>query len=227
MKKLKQILWGAILVAIGVIWLLDVCGVADIDVFFKGWWTMFIILPCGIGLITERDKMGNLIGLCVGVILLLGTRDILPFDLLWKIFLPVVVIFIGLRMILRDFFRKSAKKKQIKLDRGAPGTKEFCATFSGQNVSYDGMVFEGAELTAVFGGIKCDLRGAILEHDVAIEVNAIFGGVDLLLPENVNVQIDSDSIFGGTSDKTRHTNVDGAVTVFIDSTCVFGGLDIK
>ena len=226
MKKWKQILCGAVLIAIGVVWLLDVCGVADIDVFFKGWWTMFIILPCGIGLITERDKMGNLIGLCVGVILLLGTRDILPFDLLWKIFLPVVVIFIGLRMIFKPLFRKP-KKKQIKLDRGAPGTKEFCATFSGQNVSYDGMVFEGAELTAVFGGIKCDLRGAIFEHDVAIEVNAIFGGVDLLLPENVNVQVDSTSVFGGTSDKTGNTHADGAVTVFVDSTCVFGGLDIK
>ena len=226
MKKWKQILWGAVLIAIGVVWLLDVCGVADIDVFFKGWWTMFIILPCGIGLLTERDKTGNLIGLCVGVILLLGTRDILSFDLLWKIFLPVVVIFIGLRMIFKPLFRKP-EKKQIKLDRGAPGTKEFCATFSGQNVSYDGMVFEGAELTAVFGGIKCDLRGAIFEHDVAIEVNAIFGGVDLLLPENVNVQVDSTSVFGGTSDKTGNAHINGAVTVFVDSTCVFGGLDIK
>ncbi len=29
---------------------------------FDGWWTLFIIVPCAIGLITDRDKTGSIIG---------------------------------------------------------------------------------------------------------------------------------------------------------------------
>ena len=33
--------------------------------------------------------------------------------------------------------------------------KNGTATFSGVNMNFDGEVFEGAELNAVFGGVKC------------------------------------------------------------------------
>ena len=226
MKKIRNLLWGLIFIVIGGIWALNVCGVTNIDIFFEGWWTLFIIVPCGIGVITERDKGGNLIGLGIGVLLLLGSRDILDFSLIWKLILPIAFVLVGFRLIFKDLFRKG-RKKWIKFDRNAPGSKEYCATFSGQNVNYDGKVFDGAELTAVFGGVKCDLRGAIIDHDVAIEVNAIFGGVDLFLPANVNLQLNSVSVFGGTSDKRGGATVEGGVTVFVNSTCIFGGADIK
>lgn len=226
MKKFKSILWGVILIALGAIWALNVCGVTDIDVFFDGWWTLFLILPCGVGLVTDRDKIGNLIGLAIGVLLLLGVRDIIDFSVVWKLILPVVLILAGAKLIFKDLFRKG-RKKQIKLDRSKPGVQEYCATFSGQDLDFTGKVFDGAELTAIFGGIKCDLSGAIIDHDVAIEINAIFGGVDLLLPANVNVQLDTVSVFGGTSDNRGGAQLENAVTVFVNSTCIFGGADIK
>lgn len=226
MKKIKHIFWGILLVAVGVIWALNVCGVTDINLLFKGWWTLFIILPCAVGLFTERDKLGHLIGLAVGVILLLGTRDILPFDLLWKLLVPVAVILIGLRLIFKDIFRKK-EKKWLRFDRKSAGARAFSAIFSGEDVNYNGIVFEGAELTAVFGGIDCDLRGAIIERDVAIEVNAVFGGVDILLPANVNLRISSTSVFGGTSNERGGAELEGVPTVFVNSTCVFGGVDVK
>lgn len=51
--------------------------------------------------------------------------------------------------------------------------------FSGQNVKFDGEKFNGTELTAVFGGVKCDLTKAIIEKDVVINATCIFGGVDI------------------------------------------------
>ena len=64
-------------------------------------------------------------------------------------------------------------------------------------------------------------------NEIAIEINAIFGGVDLLLPANVNVQLDTVSVFGGTSDNRGGAQLENAVTVFVNSTCIFGGADIK
>ena len=50
MKKVSGILWGIVLVAVGVILTLNAFGVANVDIFFDGWWTLFIIVPCVIGL---------------------------------------------------------------------------------------------------------------------------------------------------------------------------------
>ena len=61
MKKLNNILWGIVLIAVGVIGALNAFNLTHIDIFFNGWWTLFIIVPCSIGLITDHDKVGNLI----------------------------------------------------------------------------------------------------------------------------------------------------------------------
>ena len=92
-------------------------------------------------------------------------------------------------------------------------------------MNYDDQVFEGAQLTAAFGGITCDLRKAIIEKDCAITASAIFGGIDILVPENVNVRVNSNSIFGGVSNKT--TTHKDAPTIYISGTCMFGGVEIK
>ena len=84
MNNIKNILWGIVLVIIGVIIGLNTIGITDIDIFFDGWWTLFIIVPCFIGLFTNKDKTGNIIGLLVGVILLLGMQNIIDFNLIWK-----------------------------------------------------------------------------------------------------------------------------------------------
>ena len=69
------------------------------------------------------------------------------------------------------------------------------------------------------------MRHAVIEKDCAIRAFAIFGGVDLLVPENVNVKVDSISIFGGTDNKSQ-SNPE-APTLYVNTTCMFGGVDIK
>ena len=42
MKKVGSVLWGIVLIAAGVIWALNEFNVTNINVFFDGWWTLFI-----------------------------------------------------------------------------------------------------------------------------------------------------------------------------------------
>ncbi|MBE6609932.1 MAG: hypothetical protein E7634_04630 [Ruminococcaceae bacterium] len=77
MKKIKNTVWGIVLIVIGVIVALNALKITNIDLFFDGFWTLFIIIPCFIGIFTEKDKKGNLIGLVIGVLLLLACRDLL------------------------------------------------------------------------------------------------------------------------------------------------------
>lgn len=225
MKKVSSVLWGIVLIAAGVIWALNAFNITNIDFFFDGWWTLFIIIPCAIGLFTEREKTGNIIGVVIGVFLFLCCQEILSFSMLWKLLVPAIIVIIGLKMVLSGLYGNKAGEIMKKLRLEGKEPKASCATFSGCDLNYNGEVFEGAELSAIFGGVKCDLRNAVIQNDCAIQVSAIFGGVDIFVPDNVNVKVNSNSIFGGVSNKTAvHKQ---APTIYVSGTCMFGGVEIK
>lgn len=227
MKRSTKILWGVALVAIGVLYGLKALNLIEFTLFFDGWWTLFLIVPCLVGLFTEREKMGNLIGLLLGVFLLLCCQDVLSFDLLWKLAVPIVIVLIGIRLIFGSLWNRRLKPIPAGPAPDGTGVRTAYAAFSGSELRCDGEVFEGAQLTAVFGGVKCDLRGALIQRDCVIRASATFGGIDILLPPTVNAQIRSDSLFGGISDKTHRTTLPGVPTVYVNGTCLFGGVDIQ
>lgn len=225
MGREKKILWGVLLIAVGVIFGLDALDIAEIHIFFDGWWTLFLIIPCGVGLFTETNKTGNLIGFTLGIFLLLCCRDILAFEVLLKLIVPVIVVIIGLNMVYNGIFANKANKLLEDMKQSGKDPKVGCATFSGTNMNFDNEVFEGAELSASFGGVKCDLRNAIIANDCAIHVTATFGGITILVPEHVNVKVNVNCMFGGVDNKKSYK--ENAVTIYIDGTCMFGGVDIK
>ena len=53
MKKSSSIIWGIVLIIIGAVFALNSLDITDIDIFFDGWWTLFIIVPSAIGFFTE------------------------------------------------------------------------------------------------------------------------------------------------------------------------------
>ncbi len=227
MKNLNRILWGVVLVAVGVLFGLKALDIIDFNIFFDGWWTLLIIVPSLISLFTQRDKTASLVGLFVGVVLFLANRDIITFAMLWKLLIPIVIIIIGLGLIFKDVFNKTAKDAVKKLSsRGLP-LKECTATFSGQKATYFGDEFYGAELNAIFGSIDCDLTEVNFYEDTVVNVCSIFGKINILLPDNVNVEICTTPVFGGVGDKRRVPFMQGAPTVFINGSCIFGGVDIR
>ena len=224
--KRNNVIWGIVLVAIGVIFGTNALGITDISIFFDGWWTLFIIVPCTVGLFTSHDKMGSVIGILIGVALLMACQGVIDFEIMRKLTVPVIVILIGLALIFKRRDNKAALLLEEAKKNGVP-LKQCCATFSGQDVDYTDEVFDGAEFNAIFGGIKCDLRNAVIEKDAVINACCIFGGIDILVPDNVNVKVSSSSIFGGISDKNHKNSAENAVTLYINGTCMFGGMDIK
>lgn len=227
MKRVNQVLWGIILIGVGLLLGLNAFGITNVEIFFDGWWTLFIIVPCAMGLITGNDRSGSLIGLCIGVCLLLGCQDILDFDMVWKLLVPAIIVLFGIKMIVGSFFVKDAEEtmKRIKKENGfvSHGT----AIFSGDELDFSGEVFQGAELNAVFGGVECDLRNAVIEQDCVIQATAIFGGIDIFVPNTINIKTSSNSIFGGVSNESKNLRNESAPTLYIRGTCIFGGIDIK
>lgn len=227
MKSFRSILWGLVLIVVGVILGLNSFGITDIDIFFSGWWTLFIIIPCFIGIICEREKIGNIIGLIIGVYLLLWCQGIMKIEMLWKLITPIILILIGLSFIFKDIFNKKINK-EIKKINDKSTDNNYTAIFSGQEIKLTDEKLEKVNLTSIFGGIDLDLRDAKITNDIVINACTIFGGADLFVPENVKVKIVSSSIFGGVEDKKRKIDEENQkYTLYINATCIFGGVDIK
>ena len=226
MNNMKSILWGVVLVLLGVLVGTNSLGITNIDIFFDGWWSLFIIIPCFIGLFSNEDKTGNIIGLLVGVILLLGMQNIIDFNLIWKLLLPSIIVIIGLSLIFKNTFNSKINNEIKKLNNKNTKNNEYCATFSGQRIDFPNEEFKGATLNSVFGSITCDLREAKIKEDVVINASSVFGGIDIIVPDDVNIKIKSNSIFGGVNNKKKN-NEDKKYTIYVNASCLFGGVDIK
>ncbi len=103
------------------------------------------------------------------------------------------------------------------------------AVFAGKDLRFDNKEFHGAALSTIFGGIELDLRNAIINENVVIDAKAVLGGIDIFVPNYVRVSIDCTPILGGVDDKTRTPMGanENTPTIFINATCVLGGIDVK
>ena len=111
MNKISNLLWGLCFVVVGIIFGLNALEITSINIFFDGWWTLFIIVPSFIGLFSDNDKSSNLIGLIIGLALLLGCRDVLEFKVLWKLIIPFILVTIGLSLMFKDALNNKVKKE--------------------------------------------------------------------------------------------------------------------
>ena len=229
MKKTQSVLWGIALILIGVIFALNILNITDINVFFDGWWTLFIIVPATIGLFKKGSKIDNICIILIGVGLLLAARGIIDYGTVIKLCVPLILIGIGLSLIFKKKNKEktSFKDNDINEDlKKRASANEHCAIFSNQTVTFDGQDFKGAELSAVFGGIKCNVDKAFISEDAVIKAEAVFGGISICIPDGVNVKIKSTSIFGGVSCQKKNDFDPSLPTIYIDAECVFAGVNI-
>lgn len=218
MKKISTVIVGIVFIVVGIIVGLNSFGITNINIFFDGWWTLFIIIPAINGLVTDEEKTGSIIWLIIGITLLLGCQDLISFDILWKLTLPVILVFIGLSIM----FNNNGKKISKNTD-----DNEYCACFSGQTIKFDGKDFKGTKVNAIFGGITIDLTNAKVKDGAVIDATAVFGGVTILISEDLKVEIKSTSVFGGVSDKTKNKEKKNKITLHVNGCSIFGGVDIK
>lgn len=205
MKKIENAVIGFILIIIGVIIGLNAFHITNIDLFFDGWWTLFIIAPCFFGLFKDQDKTGNIIGLIVGIYLLLYCQGLINFQFAWKLVVPVIFVLIGLKMIFKDTFNKKKPHQNI----------------------YDNQLYTGGNYDVIFNGLILDLSNAYLNEETNITISTLFGGVDLYLPDDVNIQIQSSNFLGGVDLHKRENKIENTKVIYLNARCIFGGINIK
>ncbi len=233
-NKLSNSMWGLFFIALGIGIAGNVLNVWDFELFFDGWWTLFIIIPCFISMIQSGFGTGSTLGFIIGVLLFMNYQVDFHINI-WQLIVPAILIFIGLRIIFQGAFRKRPQHFEQNINSGTgtqgqsftgAGKSEYSAIFSSNRIHITDQ-FYGTNLNSIFGGIVLDLRDAIIPGDVEINATAIFGGMDIYLPRNVKLKTNNVPIFGGVSNKAVQSTDPAAPTIYLNSTCMFGGIDIK
>lgn len=220
-KRISSTLWGLIFIAAGIGIVGAMAGAWEFNILFAGWWTLFLIVPAVIGMIEHGIRIGNTIGLVLGAALLACCQGWLPWEVLSKMLVPVIMILIGGVMVFKNLFHLNLGRVKVPNDKRT----EELVVFSGKNLIIQNE-FYGMEGEAIFGGLTIDLRGAQITENISIDAMAVFGGVDILLPANVSVKLSDLSLFGGCSNSRNYSPVDGP-TVYVNATALFGGVEVK
>ena len=104
------------------------------------------------------------------------------------------------------------------------------AIFGGIRRRIESQEFEGGSAMAFCGGIELDLtKAASTKPEIVIEATAIFGGIDMRVPENWTVVAQGSAILGGYDDQTigTHRDVPSQTRLVMHGSAIFGGVTIK
>ncbi len=227
MKHSFKTILGLLLIIIGVIWILNLAGVPGFDFSTRGWWTLFIILPCLAALLRGKEIVGPCIGIGVGVLLLLADRGVIGWNMMWQYALALLVVGFGIRIL----FFKNVCGPQVHeyktVSRDGKDIRRIESAFGKQHLSFAGEKFEGADVQVSFGGLTMDLRGAEITGEAVIDLSVGFSGVVIIVPEGLAVKTALSNGFGGVTDK-RYTKTDcGEPAIVLIGNVGFGGVEIR
>lgn len=240
--------WGFILVLVGLALLLDHMGIAPFGYVFRLWPLLLVIF--GIMSISTQGGRGfGFVLIVIGALLQLNTLGVV--HLTFRDFWPLIIIAVGVLMIWGSVDSWTVRKKPVKLkvDWTKPGAADAfrqrleqvynnpnwltaVAVFGGCERRYTAKHFEGGKAVSIFGGIELDFRDADMDDEAVLEINCIFGGVEIRIPPNWIVHSRSLPVFGGFEDRSGRQSVGDPTlepkrkTLVITGVVVFGGVEI-
>jgi predicted membrane protein len=218
---------GIGLLLIGAFWLLDEINLIPdgIAYYIFSWRTLLIVL--GVYFIAGREKVSQgLILITLGVFFWLARLNLFIFQ--WDLFLPGLVILIGISLIAGRRFKN---REESSDDSSKQDFIDDFAILGGRERTIDSQSFRGGKVTAMFGGSQIDFRNADLapgEH--VIDVFIMFGGSSLIIPPDWTVRVEVFSLLGGFSDKrysTLKVIPNPEKTLVIKGFVMFGGGEIS
>lgn len=94
-------IWGILFVLLGLALAGRAFGIFNFNLFFNGWWTLFIIIPCALGLSEKGHRTSSVIGMGIGILLLLSAQGVFHWYMFWRILVAFIFIVIGCSIMFR------------------------------------------------------------------------------------------------------------------------------
>lgn len=228
-----KIFWGLILILLGGGLLLDQLNLLNFAYIIRLYWPSLLIILGLIGLFDRKSsKTGNFIFITIGALLQLNRLDYVDIDI-FRLFFPLVLIILGLSIIFgKGGTRKHSSpvdpEKWVNKNANMEDTVDVFVILSGNSALNQSSNFKGGKATAVLGSINLDLRQAQLYNNQAfLDLTALFGGVEIFVPDTWRVELNGTPILGSIENQTRPNPDLNAPVLKVAATAMFGGIDIK
>jgi predicted membrane protein len=246
-----RIVWGGILILLGLVYALDAFGVYRAGDILEFW--PLILIGIGATKISQArissQRTGGFILVAIGSVFLLRA-----FHFVWfrgKDLWPVVFLFVGGFLVWQAL---THRRSSAGIDGGkSPGEAVLDNARDGLAPSRDGKMelgsvlnefafmgggdrvvraqdFRGGDVTAIMGGFGIDLRGAAIAGDSAtINIFTLWGGVDLKVPEDWNVAVVGVPLLGvfTNSSHALRQGDPAAKTLVVRGVAIMGGVEVK
>ena len=226
---------GILLITIGTLIFLDNLGV--LPVYNIGAYWPLAISAYGLTVLWKnRGAIAVVWGATIalaGVVLTLGNLGMIRsgFAAIWPLFL----IAWGVLMLIGRFrYRRFTERYHFAANtnvRSTANNLHEVAVCSALKRRVDSQNFQGGDLASIFGGIEVDLRrAAIPSGEAVVEANAVFGGIELLVPAAWRVNVQGSAVLGAYEDQTMEPvpqSAGNAPVLIVRGATVFGGVTIK
>jgi predicted membrane protein len=187
-----------------------------------------------------------------GVLLILGNLNILHVNanVIW----PVMLIALGVALLIapaqfREWGESVRAKRQARWDARQEFRDHIRSSIRGSVRSFYGnslredvvfssvtrrlqsQQFEGGRVAAVFGSIQLDLAEATMANGTArLKADAVFGGIEIIVPRTWKVDLRSAAVFGGCDDRSIPPRPELGMEpprLSITGSAVFGGIVVR
>jgi predicted membrane protein len=182
-------------------------------------------------LINHNDSFLGVVLVGAGGFWFLSRYSDIPIKYYFFEYWPILLILFGISLI----FKRNGHKQNVfdesntsKLDMDY---LDDVAIFSSSRKAINSQNFQGGKVTVIFGGSDLDLHEANLaEGTNFLNVTAIFGGIDIIVPRDWKVITNVTSLFGGVDDKriiNPNQVYEGNKVLIIKGLVLFGGCELK
>ncbi len=135
----------------------------------------------------------------------------------------LVLMTIGGLFLFRGVFGRAAPE----VPRDAGETLSAFAVLAGFERTSNSQNFRGGELTAVMGGCEIDLRMASMRAPAVIDVFAMWGGIEIRVPDDWTVELNGTPLLGGFVDNSRPPAMPTDKRLIVRGVALMAGVEVK
>lgn len=217
---------GLAIMTAGFVLALDSLGLVDGSVVLRLWPLALVAIGVAKWLAPPRELTAGIVWILAGFGFLLVTLGRMSFAGIWA----MILFFAGANIAWRAL-RPSAKRGEALVPgEGFDTVAVFggCKTGCVSPVAGSPAEFKGGSAMAVFGGCEVDLRRAVLPEGGAavVDVFAMFGGIEIKVPEDWQVVNRGSAFLGGFENKSRPLPGSSRRLV-VTGTAIMGGVEVK
>lgn len=210
---------GLVAIIVGSSLLLNSLNIITVTNIFADYWPLLIVLA-GILVIINDVRSWAVAGFLValGGLFQLRELDIVEVEP-WTVIWPLIIIFVGISLL---FGRSYTGKRVSKSERD-----DVTAILGGTDIVNHSKHFKQSAATAIMGGTKIDLREATFDKDALIEVFSFWGGIEIIVPDNIVIRNQVNNIMAGTEVKVQQKVDKNAPVLTIAGTLIMAGVSVR